>query len=188
MYNNETHQQRLRNSCTGTSRFAATFTGSTSNIFQCLGVPVTVINQLLIGLRTPALTCWSAISVHGMVLAGRHQLDIDPALSILSSLRRYLHTHMCTLISLFLRWSDVLQSLRGTIINRIYGINKNLYISLFFVNSIWSYLIWSPIIVLVTCTLLFFTVTGVILQHHGHTRHTVCTTPRRGSLRFGTAR
>ena len=37
--------------------------------------------------------------------------------------------------------------LRGTIVNRTYGTHKNLYIYLFFTNNIWSYLLWSPAIV-----------------------------------------
>ena len=36
--------------------------------------------------------------------------------------------------------------LRETIVNRTYGIHQNLYISLFLLISIWSYLLWSPVI------------------------------------------
>ena len=33
-----------------------------------------------------------------------------------------------------------------TIINRAYGAHKNLYISLFFTNNVWSYLQWPPVL------------------------------------------
>ena len=36
--------------------------------------------------------------------------------------------------------------LRGTIVNRTYGIHKSLYISLHFTNNIWSYLLCPPVI------------------------------------------
>ena len=43
--------------------------------------------------------------------------------------------------------------LRGTIVIRTYGTHKNLCISLFFSDNIWSYLLWSPVIARTdTCT------------------------------------
>ena len=36
--------------------------------------------------------------------------------------------------------------LRGTIVNRTYGTHKNLRVSVFFTNNIWSRLLWSPVI------------------------------------------
>ena len=46
--------------------------------------------------------------------------------------------------------SGFLVILRGAILNRTYGTHKNLCISLFFTNSsVWSYLLWPPVVVLV---------------------------------------
>ena len=66
----------------------------------------------------------------------------------------------------------------------------HIYIRTYVRTLISLFLLWSDVLQLVVtmCTLLFFMVTGVILlQHHGHTRHFVCTALRRGDLRFGMA-
>ena len=52
---------------------------------------------------------------------------------------------ICTMI-----YKKTIIILRGTIVNRTYGTNKNLYMSLFLLlnnNIFWSYLLWSPVIV-----------------------------------------
>ena len=67
MYDSETHQQTRTCSCTGTSRSAATFTGSILNNFHGVGVPVCVVNQLSIIFCTPTFACRSAVSVYEMV-------------------------------------------------------------------------------------------------------------------------
>ena len=36
--------------------------------------------------------------------------------------------------------------LRGTIVNRTYGLHKDLYIYLFLLIIFWSYLLWPPVI------------------------------------------
>ena len=38
--------------------------------------------------------------------------------------------------------------LRGAIVNRAYGTHKNLSIPLFLLNKFWSYLLWSPVMIL----------------------------------------
>ena len=74
-------------SCSGRSRSAAIFTGSISNMFQCVGVPVT-FNLLQTDFR---LSCVSRPSFVDLLLqctkqyCGRHQLEVEPALSIIVS-------------------------------------------------------------------------------------------------------
>ena len=66
MYDSETHQQTRAYSCTVTSRYAATFTGSILNNCHGVVVPVCVVNQLLIIVCTPTFACRSAVSVYEM--------------------------------------------------------------------------------------------------------------------------
>ena len=40
--------------------------------------------------------------------------------------------------------SYTLAILRGTIVNRTYGVHKGLYTYVFLLDNIWSYLLWSP--------------------------------------------
>ena len=42
--------------------------------------------------------------------------------------------------------ADVLTLLRGTIVNRTYGIHKKPVYLPIFTNNIWSYLLWSPVV------------------------------------------
>ena len=42
---------------------------------------------------------------------------------------------------------SIVQVVRGTIVNRTYGTHKNLHTYPFFTTSIWSYLLWPPVIV-----------------------------------------
>ena len=56
-------------------------------------------------------------------------------------------------------------------------------------SSLWCTICFSYFDVYYICTRwLFSAVTGVRLQHREHRRQSVCPTPRRGGLRFGTAK
>ena len=66
----------------------------------------------------------------------------------------YLHTLsgkralLSSVVRAIPRRCDRLILLRGAIVNRTYGIHKNLYIQPFLLtDNIWSYLLWSPVIV-----------------------------------------